>query len=126
MEMKEMLDFGRSTKRSIRPKHLLILILILSLAFLFPSLVVQRPVQAQTTFQNITSFRVTGAANFSAPGAESFWSAIPWTDVSLAASVSPGGGHTNQMLVKSANDGFEVYMLLKLTATQSQSYTSAK
>src|SRR5580704_192420 len=101
MRMKVVLEFGRSTKSAVRPKRLLMLILILSLAFLFPSVVIQRPVQAQTTFQNITSFRVTGAANFSAAGAESFWSAIPWTDVPLAASVSPGGGHTNQMLVKS-------------------------
>jgi hypothetical protein len=77
---------------------------------------------AQTSFTDITSYRVSGAVNFSNPGSESFWNAIPWTNVTLAATVSPGGGHTSYVLVKSANDGFNIYMLFQWTDSQGPSY----
>jgi Ethylbenzene dehydrogenase len=122
--MKVVLDSRHSMKRPARPKQLLILILILSLVFPFLHFGVQTAVHAQATLQNITSYRVTGAPNFSVPGAESFWSAIPWTNIPLAASVSPGGGHTNQMLVKSANDGFNIYVLFRWNDSAGPSYAS--
>lgn len=83
---------------------------------LFGSLVVlggPKSVDAQNQFVDLTSYRVTGAPNYTAPGSETFWSSIPWTDVPLSASVAPGGGHTPDILVKSANDGFNIYMLFR-------------
>jgi DMSO reductase family type II enzyme heme b subunit len=79
---------------------------------------------AQTSFTKIISYRVNGAANYSSPGSESFWKAINWTSVSLSASVSPGGGHTPQVLVKSANDGYNVFLLFRWNDTQGPSYLS--
>jgi len=67
------------------------------------------------TYPNITSYRVSGAPNYDAPGNESFWNTMDWTNVPLAASVSPGGGQTSEVSIKSANDGFNVYVLLKWT-----------
>jgi DMSO reductase family type II enzyme heme b subunit len=72
-----------------------------------------KPASAQNQFVNLTSYRVTGAPNYTAPGSESFWNTIDWTNVPLTASVSPGGGHTPDVLVKSANDGFNIYMLFR-------------
>ena len=84
------------------------------------------------SFPNIISYRVNGAPDYSAPGNESFWNAMDWTNVPLAASVSPGGGHTSEVSVKSANDGFNVYVLLKWTdavgpsfGSQSELYTAS-
>ena len=67
------------------------------------------------SYPNITSYRVTGAPDYNAPGNETFWNTIDWTNVPLAASVSPGGGHTSEVSIKSANDGFNIYILLKWT-----------
>ena len=74
---------------------------------------------------NIISYRVTGAPNYSAPGTESFWEEIDWSDVPLAASVSPGGGHTPDLLVKSANDGFNIYVLFRWNDSVGPSFGSA-
>ena len=68
---------------------------------------------AQGQFTNITSYLVSGAPNYASPGNETFWDAIPLTNVSLSASVVPGGGRTPYVLVKSANDGFNVYVLFQ-------------
>ena len=84
-----------------------------------------RSVHAQSQFTNLVSYRVTGAPNYTAPGTETFWSAIPWTDVPLAASVAPGGGHTPDLLVKSANDGFNIYMLFRWNDSVGPSYDAA-
>src|SRR5271169_5479842 len=70
-------------------------------------------VASQTNFPNVVSYRVSGAPNYTSPGSEPFWNSINWTVVSLAASVSPGGGHTPDVLVKSANTGFDMYMLFR-------------
>jgi hypothetical protein len=89
---------------------------ILMVLFLISPLVFSgRSAQAQQPVGTITSYRVSGSLNFADPGSEQFWSAIPWTNVSLAASVSPGGGHTSNVEVKSANDGFNIFMLYRWT-----------
>ncbi len=80
--------------------------------------------RAQTTFTPITSYRVTGAPNYTDPGGESFWSSIPWTDVPLTATVAPGGGHTLEVQVKSANTGFDVYVLFQWNDSAGPSYES--
>jgi cytochrome b558/566 subunit A len=71
---------------------------------------------------NITSYRVSGGPNYTLPGSEPFWSQINWTEVPLAASVSPGGGHTPEVLVKSANNGFDVYMLFRWNDSSGPSF----
>ena len=87
------------------------------IAFMFSACIVllgtAEPVSAQSQFVSMVSYRVTGASNYTAPGTEEFWNTIAWTTVPLAASVTPGGGHTPSLLVKSANDGFNIYMLLQ-------------
>ena len=84
-----------------------------------------RGATVQTLFTTITSYRVSGAPNYNAPGNESFWSQIGWTNVSLVASVAPGGGKTPSLLVKSANDGFNIYVLLRWNDAQGPSYGSS-
>jgi hypothetical protein len=90
-----------------------------------------RPISALTvmsslsSFTNITSYRVSGAANYTAPGNEVFWNQIDWTNVPLAASVSPGGGHTPDVLVKSANDGFNIYVLFRWNDSEGPSFGSS-
>lgn len=81
--------------------------------------------QSPSPFVNITSYRVTGAPNYTAPGSEAFWNTITWTKVPLGASVSPGGGHTPDLLVKSANDGFTIYMLFRWNDSVGPSYGSS-
>ena len=96
--------------------------LLLSLVLLVLVTVSSREVVAQTTVVNITSYHVDGAPNYNAPGNESFWKNIGWTNVSLGASVSPGGGHTSSVLVKSANDGFNIYVLFRWHDLQGPAY----
>jgi hypothetical protein len=80
---------------------------------------------AQTSVVNITSYHVDGAPNYSTPGNESFWTNIGWTNVPLSASVSPGGGHTSSVLVKSANDGFNIYIVFRWNDSQGPSFGSS-
>jgi cytochrome b558/566 subunit A len=73
----------------------------------------------------VVSYRVNGAPDYNSPGNESFWKNIGWTDVSLSASVSPGGGHTSDVQVKSANDGYNIYVLFRWSDPQGPSYGSS-
>ena len=82
-------------------------------------------VQAQGTFVNLTSYRVAAAPNYTLPGSESFWDRIGWTNVQLGASVSPGGGHIPDVLVKSANDGFNIYVLFRWNDSVGPSFGSS-
>jgi hypothetical protein len=101
-------------------------LLITSLmSLLFISSIPHGIAQTQTSVVNISSYHVDGAPNYNAPGNESFWKNIGWTNVTLGPSVSPGGGHTSSVLVKSANDGFNVYMLFRWHDTQGPSYGSS-
>jgi ethylbenzene dehydrogenase len=101
----------------------LLLLTSLSLLLLVSS---PRPVMAQApTPVNITSYHVDGSPDYNAPGNESFWENIGWTNVSLSASVSPGGGHTHNVLVRSANDGFNIYVLFRWYDAQGPSYGSS-
>ena len=105
-----------------RPLAILLLLLLACVVFTSYPLAASAPVNAQSTYPDITSYRVSGSVNFSNPGGESFWESIPWTNVTLAATVSPGGGHTPYVLVKSANDGFNIYMLFRWPNAQGPSY----
>jgi hypothetical protein len=81
-------------------------------------------VREQASYTNIVSYRVDGAANYSNPGGEPFWGGIGWTDVPLSASITPGGGQTPDVKIKSANDGFNVFVLFRWNDTQGPSYES--
>lgn len=87
----------------------LVLILGLSLA----ATLVGRPASAQSAYPNVTSYRVDGAPNYANPGGESFWQGIGWTEVPLVASIAPGGGHTPEVRIKSANDGFNLFVVFQ-------------
>ena len=96
--------------------------LVLGLSLLSGALVV--PARAQSSPTEITSYRIDGAVNYSAPGGEPFWQGIAWTDVPLVASISPGGGHTPDVRVKSANDGYHVLVLFQWNDTAGASFES--
>jgi len=122
--MKE-LDGGPSKVRSKLSFGIVFGAIILLLLCLAPLLLFSMPVRVsgqQSSFTNIVSYRVAGAPNYTSPGSESFWNAINWTSVPLSASVAPGGGHTSQVLVKSANDGFDIYMLFRWNDTAGPAY----
>jgi hypothetical protein len=109
--------------RKANAGHIALLTILISTVFML------QPASAasvQTTFTTITSYHVTGTPNYNAPGNESFWSQIGWTNVSLVASVAPGGGKTPSVLVKSANDGFNVYVLFRWKDAQGPSYGSSQ
>lgn len=103
----------------------LTVILMISLTLLLPLSSPPRPVTAATSVANIVSYLVNGAPNYNAPGNESFWANIGWTTIPLSASVSPGGGNTSNVMVKSANDGFNIYVLFRWTDTQGPSFGSS-
>lgn len=67
---------------------------------------------------------MNGAPNYTSPGSEPFWNSISWTNVSLVASVAPGGGHTPYVLVKAANDGYNEYLLFRWNDPQGPAYLS--
>ncbi|MFI5422225.1 MAG: ethylbenzene dehydrogenase-related protein [Nitrososphaerales archaeon] len=68
---------------------------------------------------------MAGSPNYTSPGNETFWNAINWTNVPLSASVAPGGGHTPNLLVKSANNGFDIYMLFRWNDSAGPAYFGA-
>lgn len=109
---------GNETRNYLAAVGLLAVMLVFSVT----NLVSPEFANAQSTFTNIVSNRVSGAPNYSSPGSESFWKSINWTNVPLAASVSPGGGHTPEVLVKSANDGYDVFLLFRWNDTEGPSY----
>ncbi len=112
--------------RKIRTRSICALILLLALIVLSANgPYVTRFASAQGALPTITSYRVDGAPNYDAPGSESFWNSVGETTVPLAASVSPGGGHTANVLVKSANNGYDIYILLQWHDDQGPSFGSA-
>ncbi|ARM76751.1 cytochrome b558/566 subunit A [Acidianus manzaensis] len=69
---------------------------------------------AQTSSQ-ITVYKEVGSANLKDPGSESFWSKIPWTNISLTANIpnAPTSGLTHYVLVKAAWNGTDIIILLQ-------------
>jgi cytochrome b558/566 subunit A len=82
------------------------------------------PVRAQGSYPDVLSYRVDGAVNYSDPGGEAFWPSIPWTDVPLVASIAPGGGHTPDVRIKSANDGYQIFVLFQWNDSAGPSFAS--
>ncbi len=96
--------------------------LLATLIFVMPFIQPVSHATIQTAFTTITSYRVSGAPNYNTPGNESFWSQIGWTNISLVASVAPGGGKTPSVLVRSPNDGFNIYVLFRWKDAQGPSF----
>ncbi len=112
------------SRAAFRPRTVPVLaILLLSLTAL--SVHAASAATASLPLSRITSYRVDGAPNYSIPGNESFWKSISWTTAPLVASVKPGGGHTPNLLIKSANDGFNIYVLFRWNDRQGPSYGSS-
>ncbi len=88
------------------------------------ALTASRPAGAQATVPNVTSYRTSGAVDYGNPGNEAFWSGIPWTDVPLVASIAPGGGHTPDVRIRSANDGFNLVLLFNWNDSVGPSFAS--
>ncbi|MEM0120695.1 MAG: hypothetical protein QW688_04545, partial [Thermoprotei archaeon] len=65
----------------------------------------------------LVAYKVSGHAELASPGAESFWSSIPWTTIPLSANV-PNGGHTPAVNVKVAWNGTDIFVLLSWNATK--------
>lgn len=82
------------------------------------------PGRAATSYPNVPSYRVQGAVNYSDPGNEPFWNLVPSTDVPLSASIAPGGGHTPDVQIKSANDGYNVFVLFRWNDSAGPSFAS--
>ncbi|HII40658.1 MAG TPA: hypothetical protein HA326_05515 [Thermoplasmata archaeon] len=127
--MKQSSDYGVPSRAAPTPcpakwTGLLVLGLALVLALSTVAVVVSGTATAQGSYPNILSYRVDGAANYSNPGGEPFWQGIGWTDVPLVASISPGGGHTPDVRVKSANDGYNVFLLLQWNDSAGPSFAS--
>ncbi|MUN28966.1 cytochrome b558/566 subunit A [Sulfuracidifex metallicus] len=99
--------------RKVRTVFSLILIAsILSLLMAFMNVPM-----AQTTSQ-ITVYKEVGSANLKAPGTESFWNNIPWTNLSLSANIpnAPTSGLTHNLSVKAAWNGTDIFILLRWNA----------
>src|SRR5512136_1606997 len=110
--------------RGSAPRRALVLLLALALGLSAFVLALSAPVRAQGSTMSIISYRVDGAANYGSPGREAFWSSIAWTDVPLVASIAPGGGHTPDVRVKSANDGYNVFVLWQWNDSAGPSFAS--
>ncbi|MEM0175463.1 MAG: ethylbenzene dehydrogenase-related protein, partial [Metallosphaera sp.] len=95
-------------------------LMILSIAILVASVImgfVSIPM-AQTTPQ-LVAYKITGSANLNAPGNESFWSKIPWDNISLTANIpqAPTSGLTHYVLVKTAWNGTDLMILMRWQAS---------
>ncbi len=112
---------GRS---SLRLREGCILILAVAIALSTAAIAVAPAARAQAAYPAVVSYRVTGAADYGDPGGEAFWQGIPWTDVPLVASIAPGGGHTPDVRIRSANDGFNLVLLFNWNDTQGPSFAS--
>lgn len=95
--------------------HFITAISIFLLMVMFFSSSAAMLAHAQTS-PSIVAYKIKGQANLASPGSESFWASIPWTEVPLAANV-PNGGHTPYILVKMANNGTDLFVLLSWNAT---------
>lgn len=67
---------------------------------------------AQTS-PTIVAYKVVGTSNLGNPGSESFWSKIPWVNLSLTANIpnAPTSGLVKYVLVKAAWNGTDLFIL---------------
>ncbi len=67
---------------------------------------------AQTSPQ-VPVYKVVGSADLSNPGSASYWSQIPWINISLTANIpnAPTSGLTHYLLVKAAWNGSWIFIL---------------
>ena len=74
---------------------------------------------AQTSPQ-ILVYKVVGTADLSNPGSASYWSKIPWENISLTANIpnAPTSGLTHYILVKAAWNGTWIFVLVRWYAPE--------
>lgn len=92
------------------------LAITLSIIFIFSSSGALLTVVHGQISPTIVAYKVKGSANLASPGSESFWNSISWAEIPLSANV-PNGGHTPYVLVKMANNGTDLFVLLSWNAT---------
>ncbi|EZQ02036.1 cytochrome b558/566 subunit A [Candidatus Acidianus copahuensis] len=98
-----------------KKSHIMILVLaVLSLSVF--SMFFQVPVAQSSPV--VTAYKVVGTTDLGNPGSESFWSSIPWTNISLTANIpnAPTSGLTKYLLVKAAWNGSDLIFLLNWEA----------
>ncbi len=85
----------------------LLMIFLLSVIF-----AIENVSLAQTSPQ-IPVYKVIGSADLSNPGSASYWSQIPWINISLTANIpmAPTSGLTHYLLVKAAWNGSWIFIL---------------
>jgi len=96
--------------KSIRPA-----LIILSAAVLLGLLAVLHSVPLAQTPSGLVAYRVIGSANLANPGSESFWSNIPWFNVTLSPTLSgvPTSGLVPYVEAKAAYNGDYIFILVK-------------
>ena len=72
------------------------------------------------TAPDIPVYRVVGSADLSNPGSASYWSQIPWINLSLTANIpmAPTSGLTHYILVKAAWNGSWIFVLVRWYAPE--------
>lgn len=99
-------------------------VLTLAALLVLSALAVPQSARGQAAYPSVGSYRVVGAPDYRNPGGEALWGPIPWTDVPLIASIAPGGGQTKDVQIRSANDGFNIYVLFRWIDSAGPSFAS--
>jgi hypothetical protein len=115
---------SRGNSRTAHSGRVLVVGLAIVMALGASAVLGSAPARAAASYPNVTSYRVASAINYSDPGNEPFWTLIPSTDIPLTASIAPGGGHTPDVQVKSAHDGYNVYVLFRWNDSAGPSFAS--
>ncbi|BAK54636.1 cytochrome b558/566 subunit A [Sulfurisphaera tokodaii] len=99
---------------SVKPSTKLTISIVLSVLLLGVLLAVTNTPMAQTS-PDIPVYKVVGTADLSNPGSASYWSNIPWINISLTANIpmAPTSGLTHYVLVKAAWNGSWIFVLVK-------------
>jgi len=93
-------------------------LLIALVAMLFSIMLAFENVPLAQSSPTIVAYKVVGSANLANPGSCSFWSDIPWVNLSLTANIpnAPTSGLTHYILVKAAWNGSDIFILVKWPA----------
>jgi len=98
---------------SIKPSPKITIAVITTILLLGVLLAITNTPMAQTSPQ-IPVYKVVGSSDLSNPGSASYWSNIPWINISLTANIpqAPTSGLTHYILVKAAWNGSWIFVLV--------------
>lgn len=98
-------------------------IVIIAAVIIVGLLYVMYPIPLAQAPSGIVAYKVVGSANLQNPGSESFWSKIPWYNVSLVPNLStqmlpiaanvPTSGLAPYVMVKAAWNGSDIFILVE-------------